>query len=121
MSYELIETVEVGAGGAASIEFTSIPQDGTDLVVLLSGRTTSGSNRADLELNGSTANFTRLRLTGNGSSVASGSHTNSIFQGVSRASDTANTFGNTSIYISNYTSSNAKSISALLSGIIQVR
>jgi len=31
MSFELVETVTVGAGGASSIEFTSIPQDGTDL------------------------------------------------------------------------------------------
>ena len=38
MAFELIETVEVGSGGAASIEFTSIPQDGVDLVLHFSLR-----------------------------------------------------------------------------------
>jgi len=33
-----IQTVTVGSGGAANIEFTSIPQTYTDLVVVLSLR-----------------------------------------------------------------------------------
>jgi len=39
-SVKAIATVEVGAGGAASIEFTSIPADWSDLLVVLSGRST---------------------------------------------------------------------------------
>jgi hypothetical protein len=32
-TYEAIATVEVGSGGAANIEFTSIPATYTDLVI----------------------------------------------------------------------------------------
>jgi hypothetical protein len=35
MGYQLIETIEVGSGGAASIEFTSIPQDGVQFLTTL--------------------------------------------------------------------------------------
>ena len=35
MGYQLIETITL-ASSASSIEFTSIPQDGVDLVILLS-------------------------------------------------------------------------------------
>jgi hypothetical protein len=37
-TYEAIATVEVGSGGAATIEFTSIPATYTDLVVKVSAR-----------------------------------------------------------------------------------
>jgi hypothetical protein len=39
-TYEAIATVEVGSGGAADIEFTSIPGTYTDLVLKLSARGT---------------------------------------------------------------------------------
>jgi hypothetical protein len=38
-TYEIIASVTVGSGGAANIEFTSIPATYTDLVVLFSART----------------------------------------------------------------------------------
>jgi hypothetical protein len=41
-TYEAIETVEVGSGGAADIEFTSIPGTYTDLVVKVSARNARG-------------------------------------------------------------------------------
>jgi hypothetical protein len=37
-TYDLISSVTVGSGGAANIEFTSIPATYTDLVVLFSGQ-----------------------------------------------------------------------------------
>ena len=37
-TYTLISSVTVGSGGAASIEFTSIPSTYTDLVLKLSAR-----------------------------------------------------------------------------------
>jgi hypothetical protein len=37
-TYKLIETVTVGSGGAANIEFTSIPQTYTDLKLVISGK-----------------------------------------------------------------------------------
>lgn len=119
MAYELIETIEVGAGGAASIEFTSIPQDGVDLVVVLSARTSSsGGNNFFGRFNSDTgSNYSYINLQGDGSSVRSTgtSSTDRITFGdygyVPGSTYTANTFSSTEIRISNYTSSSAKSIS----------
>jgi len=117
MGYELIETIEVGSGGAASIEFTSIPQDGVDLVLKLSARSTGGGVRPNIKLtvnDDSTASQKWLRLNGTGSSVATGENDTAsyIIPGrISGSSSTANTFNSSSIYFSNYTSSNKKSIS----------
>ena len=114
----LIETVTVGAGGAASIEFAAIPQDGSDLELVYSGRAALGSDirGIDIVLNSDTgANYNRLRVYGDGSTVSSsGPHTdNNLEVGwINGAGTTANTFGSAKIYISNYTSSTAKSISS---------
>lgn len=117
MSYELISTVEVGAGGAASIEFTGIPDDGTDLLLLTNLRLSTGNSpfaywRANSD---SGSNYTHIRLAGDGSTASSASQSN-IAQGwigrVSGGSDTASTFGNTATYFSNYTSTTDKSVSS---------
>ena len=114
----LIETVTVGAGGAASIEFAAISQDGSDLELVYSGRAALGSDirGIDIVLNSDTgANYNRLRLYGDGSTVSSsGPHTDNKLEAgwINGAGTTANTFGSANIYISNYTSSTAKSISA---------
>ena len=117
MAYELIETIEVGAGGAASIEFTSIPQDGVDLLLVTSVRLSTGNSpflywRANSD---SGSNYTHRRLSGDGSTASSGSSSGTT-QGwigrVSGGSDTANTAGNTATYFSNYTSTANKSISS---------
>lgn len=110
----LIETVTVGAGGASSIEFTAIPQDGSDLVCVISARSSVASRYLKVSLNNDTgSNYSRKELYGSGSGVSSFSSTTLTGAlGIENRSDqTANTFGNTSIYISNYTSSSAKSIS----------
>ncbi len=118
MSMTLIEHIEVGSGGAASISFVSvgdIPSDYTDLLVVLSGRSTAGANVDGIRiaLNGSTSNLTHRRLIGGGSgSGGSASGTNGEIGLISAANNTANTFGNCQIYIPNYRSTSAKSISA---------
>jgi hypothetical protein len=43
-TYEIISSVTVGAGGAAYIEFTNIPQTYTDLNLVFSGRNTSSGD-----------------------------------------------------------------------------
>jgi hypothetical protein len=112
-----IQTVTVGAGGASSIDFTSIPQTYTDLVIRVSTRSTdSGDNAFGLRFNGSsTAAYSMRRLWGNGSGAFSGSSTsvNNMegILGVNPSGSTASTFGNVEIYIPNYTSSNNKSVS----------
>ena len=113
MAYELIETIEVGAGGAASIEFTSIPQDGVDLVCLVSGRATSSSaGGIEVRLSGDTSsNYLQRNLLGTGSGVSSTGGTDTAFQLATNPSTyTSNTFGNMSFYVCNYTSSATKSI-----------
>ncbi len=109
---KLIESKTL-ATAAASIEFTSIPQDGTDLVVLVSSRSDGAftSSEIDIAFNGSSSNFTGRYLYGSGSGAASATDTTMVGSS-SAANNTANTFGNATIYIPNYTSSNNKFISS---------
>lgn len=112
-TYEAIATVTVGSGGAASIDFTSIPQTYTDLLVKLSTRTTAaGAADVSLRFNSATTNYSYRDLEGNGSTVASYNGTSFLWAGEANRGDaTASTFANIDIYVPNYTSSNNKSIS----------
>ena len=116
MAYELIETIEVGAGGAASIEFTSIPQDGVDLLLKVSGRIANTVIFSFTINSNTSAVYSGIRLAGNGSSPFTSSFTSasSIFAGYVPIDSqyTANTFSNNAIYLSNYTSSANKSFSS---------
>jgi hypothetical protein len=108
-----IETVTVPSGGAANIEFTSIPQTYTDLVVVASMRKTGAAIHGNvfLKFNSSSSNFSSRWLQGNGASASSVTITsNLIVEGVGNNA-TASTFGNFQIYIPNYTSANNKSFS----------
>ena len=117
MGLQLIETVTVGSGGASSIEFTSIPQDGVDLLLVFSVRVDrAGSGFVDysLHLNGETTgtNYGYRTLIGTGSSVSSFAGPEARFtMEVNDSVSTSNTFSNSSVYFSNYTSSAAKSVS----------
>ena len=111
---ELIETKTVGSGGSANIEFTSIPQTYTDLLVLASARSTRNSDTVDdlvIRFNGSTTSYTSKRLYGTGSSVVSDSPTD--IRGFAVADNsTGSTFSNNQFYIPNYTNgSTYKSVS----------
>ena len=112
-TYEIIASVTVGSGGAANMEFTSIPATYTDLFLVHSTRTSRAAYHESLLLsfNGSTANRSNRRLYGNGQNAQS--TTDTIMHGgqASGATSTSNTFGNSSVYIPNYTSSNNKSSS----------
>jgi hypothetical protein len=109
---KLIESKTLGTA-AASIEFTSIPQDATDLVVLVSVRTVAGDPYAMyISFNGSTSDFSARYLYGNpalGSPVQTG--TLARYVGSVSATYTANTFNNGAIYIPNYSGSTNKSYS----------
>lgn len=112
-----IQTVTVGSGGAATIDFTSIPQTYTDLKLVTSARHTEASVSNDIliTINSSTANFTARRGYATGTGV--GSDTNSRGVGVTvGASATASVFGNNEAYFPNYTSGNFKSFSADIVG-----
>lgn len=105
----LIARQTVGAGGAASVTFSNIPQTFTDLKIVMSARG-SGTGGVQIQFNGSTSNRSNIRLYGNGSVTASFSGSD-VFTYLNRSSYTANTFDSSDIYIPNYTSSNFKSLS----------
>ena len=105
-----IASVTVGAGGASSIDFTSIPSTYTDLVIKLSTRWAVADLDTSISFNGSTTSFTARRLYGSGSAVAS--DTRARTAGLADSSGyTASTFANSEIYIPNYAGSNNKSYS----------
>jgi hypothetical protein len=112
ISLVLVSTVTVGAGGAASIEFTGIPQTGTDLLLVLSARSSVATTTAagTIEWNGLTSGYTAKLLVGTGSAVSTANLTVSGFY-LPGTSTTSNTFSSNSFYFPNYTSSAAKSVS----------
>jgi len=113
-TYKLISSVTVGSGGAANIEFTSIPATYTDLKCVISARGATNQEAADVivAFNGSSSNFIFRRLFSFQTTVYSDSGSTSNFGQQPANAQTANTFGNGEFYIPNYTSSNYKSISA---------
>lgn len=117
MTQTLIGSVTVGAGGAASIDFTGIPQTGfTDLLVVGSLRSNraSGVEVIKLQFNGSTTGYTDRHLIGFGSG-AGYSETNSLGYISSYFANgnttAANTFSSCGIYVPNYTVAANKSVS----------
>lgn len=117
MAMTLIQTVTVGSGGAAAIEFINIPQTGKDLYCVISVRSTGSGNFGDflqMRFNGDTLNnnyFSRV-LRGNGSLGDSWSSVG-VFPGDANTQDqTASTFCNNSFYVTNYTSTVNKAISS---------
>jgi hypothetical protein len=111
---QVIEHIEL-ATTTASIEFTSISGDFTDLLIVYSGRDTgsgSGGNGVDLRINGSTANISGRRLLGSGSSASSSTQTYEAVAGTTNTNaTTASTFSNVALYFPNYAGSSAKSFS----------
>ena len=120
-NYVLLEKITVGAAGASSVTFSSIPQTGyTDLVIKTSVRSvgTGGSGFDDylnIRFNGdSGTNYGEVYLQGYAGSVASGGSAsrNKILAGFGNgSSSTSNTFSNNEMYIPNYSGSNFKSLS----------
>jgi hypothetical protein len=104
-----LQTVTVGAGGAATVSFTSIPQTYTDLVIKVSARTTTGGVDAGtyLYFNGTVVGTAR-KLGGTGSVAFSDTGANIIDQGNGA---TTNTYGNFEVYVPNYTGYGLKSVS----------
>jgi hypothetical protein len=120
MTYTLIAHTEL-TGTQSAIEFTSVPQTFTDLLLVLSARSNRNTNNfytnGKLGINGSTTGYSMRNLTGqfDGSSnvVTSGTGTTDdvwafTFPG---GNTTAGTFGNAQFYFPNYRSSAAKTVS----------
>jgi hypothetical protein len=120
-TFRKIQTVTVGSGGSASIDFTSIPQTYTDLKIVLSARdnrTSAVNDFARLAFNSDTTNgnYTGILLYADGSAINSYTFTSAAayrYGGeINGPSSTANCFSNNEIYIPNYRSSNNKSYSS---------
>jgi hypothetical protein len=110
-TYTAIATVTVGSGGAANIEFTSIPATYTDLQLLVSGRDNDGGYGSAFHLTFNGTGWSgNKELYSYGGTAGSGT-TSGELAGTGNGA-TANTFGNASVYIPNYTGSNSKSISS---------
>ena len=111
-TYELIQSYSVGSGGAANIDFASIPATYTDLVLKVSLRNTGTNLWSKLSFNGSNTNWTMRYIQGNGASAVSGNDPANDYSVMNTgSSQTASTFASAEIYIPNYAGSNNKSVS----------
>jgi hypothetical protein len=114
----LISSVTVGSGGAASIDFSSIPATYTDLCLKVSARGASAGSgtsgvwdNVQIKFNGSTSNFTYRTILDIDGSASSNSGSIGILGWTDFSGATASTFGNIETYIPNYAGSNNKSFS----------
>ena len=113
-TYTLINSVTVGSGGAATIDFTSIPSTYTDLLIKFSLRDDFAGGVYDnlvIRFNNITTNYSEKNLYGNGSTAASASTGTTVLRYINGNTSTSNTFGNGKIYIPNYAGSTNKSAS----------
>ena len=111
-TYTLISSVTVGSGGAATIDFTSIPATYTDLLVSTSLRTTGSDGYTAITFNSNTSNYTNRWIQGSGATATSGSNAGRFADVPNYSGYTASTFSNGQIYIPNYAGSNNKSYSS---------
>lgn len=110
-----IASVTVGSGGAANIDFSSIPSTYTDLCLKLSARSasTSGANWhwVKILVNNQSTTYSYKQLFGNGSSAGSGGGTGALAAYATDTNATSNTFSNSETYFPSYAGSTAKSYS----------
>jgi len=110
-TYQYIASATVGSSGTKTITFDSIPQTYTDLVLLVSGRSSSTIYTGFfIKFNNSswTSDVTGRILLGNGSSASSASDQ---YFSWALNNQTASVFGSAQLYIPNYTGSNHKPVS----------
>ena len=122
-SYESIATVTVGAGGASSIDFTSISSSYKHLQI----RYISRCSRADvgdslgIQFNGDTgSNYTRHYMDGNNGVIYVGASTSQTLSNSAygaAANTAANCFGAGVIDILDYASSNKTKTIRVLAGV----
>ena len=115
VTHKLIQTITVGAGGAASIEFTSIPQTYTDLILMISSRATGAAIDVQaIVINGGTTTMTSAIYLDSNNSGTPRSGSLYYYQALSQPSSyTANVFASSNIYIAGYSSTTAsKTLSA---------
>jgi hypothetical protein len=116
-SYESIATVTVGAGGSATVSFTSIPATYTHLQIRSFSRIPTGGNNGLLTFNSDTgANYATHLLYGDGASAAAISFINDNYIYGSRVSTATSTYGVGVIDILDYANTNKFKTVRLLTG-----
>jgi hypothetical protein len=106
-----IAAAEAGSGGSTNFDFTVIPATYTDLMIVVSARSTSTGDIFNIAFNGSSSSFTGKYVYWENTTANSGSLAQ--YGGrVNTSSTTASTFSSTSIYIPNYAGSTNKSYSS---------
>jgi hypothetical protein len=119
MSITLIETKTLGSA-AAQIEFTSIPQDGTDLILRMSlrysGTPGNVQQPTSISFNSSGTSKSAIYLRGAGSDAVSLGYTE-LYDWIPTTTATSNTFSNGELFIPNYAGSANKSAS--ISSVIE--
>ena len=103
----LISSQTVGAGGVASVTFSSIPQNYTDLIINISARD-SASGGSYMQINGATTNYNEKLLYGAGGSAFSANQATTNIGWcflLNSSTTTTSTYASSQCYIPNYTSS----------------
>jgi len=111
-----IQTVTVGSSGASRIDFTNIPQNYTDLRLVISGRQNAGSGfgYSTLSFNNdaTTTNTTFRNMVTEGSSTVATYNQGAYGTGgeinAAGLPGATSTFGHMEVYIPNYSSYNIK-------------
>lgn len=101
----LVSTYTVATGGVVNFTFSSIPQTGTDLLVLWSARSETTNANIDFIPNTTGYGSAEKRLQGTGSAANTG---NSFNARMTLSTDTASTFANGSVYFANYSATGTK-------------
>jgi hypothetical protein len=101
------------ASTAASVTFSGIPQNYTDLKLVISARVSNSATQGilDIQFNGSSANFDLRYLGQSNTSVVSYTRASGFGTNMAgyypAANSTASTFGNVELYFPNYSSTTA--------------
>ena len=113
MAITKIAQVDVGAGGVTSIDFTSIPQTFTDLILMFSLRGSNADVRQEFSmfLNNNGSGYSFRSFLGSGSSASSTNSAATAPPDGTAATATAGTFSNGQVYFPNYAGSTNKSYS----------
>ena len=116
-SYESIATVSVGSGGAANVEFTSIPATFTHLQIRAIAKASGTNFNPKMQFNNDTAtNYSWHYIYGDGSTVAAGAGATQAFIYNSIISTNASMYNGFVIDILDYANTNKYKTTRELSG-----
>ena len=119
-SYESIQTVNVGSGGASSVSFTSIPSTYTHLQIRAIARGSAATNEIWAQFNSDTAaNYSTHQVYGSGAAAGASGTASTSYAKVGELSGTnasASIFGVSVIDILDYANTNKYKTTRALTG-----